>query len=64
MVRVLPSDLFDRLKTLIFSYKYGQLCKGEMGAFRQARLSPDGGAGNPEAAEASVSNFLQCVHDV
>mmetsp|Transcript_2207 Transcript_2207/g.2900 ORF Transcript_2207/g.2900 Transcript_2207/m.2900 type:complete len:107 (-) Transcript_2207:119-439(-) len=54
----------ETLKTLIYGYKFGNLCKAEMGQFRQARLTPDGGAGNPEAAEAPVSNFLQCVHDV
>ena len=35
-----------------------------MQQFNSARLTPNGGAGNPEAAESQVSNFLQCVHDV
>ena len=54
----------ETLETLIYGLKYGTLCKGEMQQFNKARLSPNGGAGNPEAAEAQVSNFLQCVHDV
>ena len=35
-----------------------------MGAFKASRLAADGGAGNPEASEGHVSNFLQCMHDV
>ena len=35
-----------------------------MDKFNAVRLTPAGGAGNPEASEAQVSNFLQCMHDV
>ena len=54
----------ETLKSLIYGYKYGVVCRAEMNQFNMARLTPDGGAGNPEAAEAPVSNFLQCIHDV
>ena len=35
-----------------------------MSQFKMARMTPDGGVGNPEASEAQTSNFLQCIHDV
>ena len=35
-----------------------------MNQFNAVRATAEGGAGNPEGAEANVSNFMQCVHDV
>ena len=52
------------MKSLIYGYKYGTVCSAEMSAFKATRLAADGGAGNPEASEGTVSNFLQCMHDV
>ena len=42
----------ETLKTLVYGYKYGVMCKAEMSQFKMARMTPDGGAGNPEASEA------------